>query len=306
MVIQQRVIVFSIQQPPSANTALPMQKAMAATSACSCDGVVDLVNLHKGFDGVLRAASRVPARRIRHTSAELQPACKLDVLWVSCVGCSLRARTHAQTTHNGTTHTEAVSCEREQKELYYTVLYYFRSYMNQITAQMLSMRSPQRRHLSTSASAGLRILLGKRPVANQPVTVDCFDLRKGGCGPPAPVCAAGALGSLSADMLYCRTLLVSVDPFLRCRFNEATGGTTPRLMIWHRQSPLLALAKFWPVVRTPDYRASEQVTWCSNHSTRGRGQRPPPFQRRPSREYLHYSACSFAPRLCWVQRDSQD
>lgn len=81
----------------------------------------------------------------------------------------------------------------------------------------------RRRHLSTSASAGLRILLRKRPVANQPVTMDCFDLRKGGCGPPAPVCAAGALGSSSADMLYCRTLMVSVDPFLRCRFNEATG-----------------------------------------------------------------------------------
>ena len=34
-------------------------------------------------------------------------------------------------------------------------------------------------------------------------------------------CAAGQLSA--ADMLYCRTLYLSVDPFLRCRFNESTG-----------------------------------------------------------------------------------
>ena len=61
-------------------------------------------------------------------------------------------------------------------------------------------------------STGVRVLLRKRPAANQPVTEHCFELREGGCGPVA-----------AADMLYCRTLYLSVDPFLRCRFNESTG-----------------------------------------------------------------------------------
>ena len=74
-----------------------------------------------------------------------------------------------------------------------------------------------RRALST----GVRVLLRKRPAANQPVTKRCFELREGGCGPAAAVCAAGQLSA--ADMLYCRTLYLSVDPFLRCRFNESTG-----------------------------------------------------------------------------------
>ena len=67
----------------------------------------------------------------------------------------------------------------------------------------------------------MRVLLRKRPAANQPVTERCFELREGGCGPAAAVCAAGQLSA--ADMLYCRTLYLSVDPFLRCRFNESTG-----------------------------------------------------------------------------------
>ena len=66
-----------------------------------------------------------------------------------------------------------------------------------------------RRALST----GVRVLLRKRPAANQPVTEHCFELREGGCGPVAA----------AEDMLYCRTLYLSVDPFLRCRFNESTG-----------------------------------------------------------------------------------
>ena len=74
-----------------------------------------------------------------------------------------------------------------------------------------------RRALST----GVRVLLRKRPEANQPVTEHCFELREGGCGPAAAVCAAGQLSA--PDMLYCRTLYLSVDPFLRCRFNESTG-----------------------------------------------------------------------------------
>ena len=72
-----------------------------------------------------------------------------------------------------------------------------------------------------SLSTGVRVLLRKRPEANQPVTEHCFELREGGCGPAAAVCAAGQLSA--PDMLYCRTLYLSVDPFLRCRFNESTG-----------------------------------------------------------------------------------
>ena len=74
-----------------------------------------------------------------------------------------------------------------------------------------------RRALST----GVRVLLRKRPAANQPVTEHCFEVREGGCSPAAAVCAAGQLSA--ADMLYCRTLYLSVDPFLRCRFNASTG-----------------------------------------------------------------------------------
>ena len=70
-----------------------------------------------------------------------------------------------------------------------------------------SMRAGRR-----ALSTGVRVLLRKRPAANQPVTEHCFELREGGCGPVA-----------AADMLYCRTLYLSVDPFLRCRFNESTG-----------------------------------------------------------------------------------
>ena len=72
-----------------------------------------------------------------------------------------------------------------------------------------------------SLSTGVRVMLRKRPEANQPVTEHCFELREGGCGPTAAVCAAGQLSA--PDMLYCRTLYLSVDPFLRCRFNESTG-----------------------------------------------------------------------------------
>ena len=75
------------------------------------------------------------------------------------------------------------------------------------------------RRLSTAA----RVVLRQRPTPNAAVTTDCFELRSGGCGPPAAVCAAGELGSSSTDTLYCRTLAISVDPFLRCRFNESTG-----------------------------------------------------------------------------------
>lgn len=71
-----------------------------------------------------------------------------------------------------------------------------------------AMRSGRR-----ALSTGVRVLLRKRPAANQPVTEHCFELREGGCGPVAA----------AEDMLYCRTLYLSVDPFLRCRFNESTG-----------------------------------------------------------------------------------
>lgn len=36
-------------------------------------------------------------------------------------------------------------------------------------------------------STGVRVLLRKRPAANQPVTERCFELREGGCGPAAAV-----------------------------------------------------------------------------------------------------------------------
>ena len=72
----------------------------------------------------------------------------------------------------------------------------------------LPMRAGRR-----ALSTGVRVLLRKRPAANQPVTEHCFELREGGCGPVAA----------AEDMLYCRTLYLSVDPFLRCRFNESTG-----------------------------------------------------------------------------------
>ena len=77
------------------------------------------------------------------------------------------------------------------------------------------------RHLSNSA--GVRILLRHRPLPNQPVTSECFEVAEGGCGPPAAVCAAGGLSGGADELLYCRTLYVSVDPYLRCRFNEDTG-----------------------------------------------------------------------------------
>ena len=76
-----------------------------------------------------------------------------------------------------------------------------------------------RRALSTS----VRVLLRQRPRPNEAVTVDNFYITHGGCGPPAAVCAAGQLGNSADDLLYCRTLYLSVDPFLRCRFNEITG-----------------------------------------------------------------------------------
>lgn len=43
-----------------------------------------------------------------------------------------------------------------------------------------------------SLSTGVRVLLRKRPDANQPVTEHCFELREGGCGPVAAVCAAAS------------------------------------------------------------------------------------------------------------------
>ena len=73
---------------------------------------------------------------------------------------------------------------------------------------------------SKSGGGGVQVLLRRRPLWDEPVTDDCFEVREGGCGPPAAVCAAGALAQRAEDMLYCRTLFVSVDPFLRCRFNE--------------------------------------------------------------------------------------
>ena len=67
---------------------------------------------------------------------------------------------------------------------------------------------------------GIQVNLRQRPEPNEPVTDACFEVKEGGCGPPAPVCAAGQLGSSATDTLFCRTLYLSVDPFLRCRFNE--------------------------------------------------------------------------------------
>ena len=89
---------------------------------------------------------------------------------------------------------------------------------------MMLRRSARARLLSsTAAGAGVRVLLAKRPLANEPIAMEHLYVRQGGCLPLAPVCAAGSLGSASASDLYCRTLMVSVDPFLRCRFNESTG-----------------------------------------------------------------------------------
>ena len=78
------------------------------------------------------------------------------------------------------------------------------------------------RFFSSSAS-GVRVLLRRRPSPGEPVSDSCFELREGGCGPPAAICAAGSLAHNASDSLYCRTLFVSVDPYLRCRFNESTG-----------------------------------------------------------------------------------
>lgn len=89
-----------------------------------------------------------------------------------------------------------------------------------ITRSALSRRPPTR---SLSTSTSVQVLLRRRPGSNEPVTEDCFEVVRGGCGPPAAVCAAGQLGSSADEMLYCRTLYLSVDPFLRCRFNEKTG-----------------------------------------------------------------------------------
>jgi len=57
------------------------------------------------------------------------------------------------------------------------------------------------------------VLLRRRPRRNEPVTRECFDIRDDELG----------VSALAAGTIRCRTLLLSVDPFMRCRFNEQTG-----------------------------------------------------------------------------------
>jgi prostaglandin reductase 2 len=63
---------------------------------------------------------------------------------------------------------------------------------------------------------GISVILHRRPHPNEVVTRECFGLQ-------AEKNGGGSTSSLPAGTLRCRTLLLSVDPFLRCRFNEETG-----------------------------------------------------------------------------------
>lgn len=65
---------------------------------------------------------------------------------------------------------------------------------------------------SSSGSDSIHIQLARRPAAGEAVSRDHF--RTVAAPPPK---------ALAADEVRCDTLYLSVDPFLRCRFNEDTG-----------------------------------------------------------------------------------
>ena len=57
------------------------------------------------------------------------------------------------------------------------------------------------------------VVLRRRPAANQPVCLSCFEPRPQPLPPRTP----------APHEVLCRTVYLSVDPFLRCRFNASTG-----------------------------------------------------------------------------------
>ena len=63
-----------------------------------------------------------------------------------------------------------------------------------------------------SSSAGTRVLLRSRPQSGAAVSVNDFEVAR-----------STTSEGLQSNELLCETLVLSVDPFLRCRFNESTG-----------------------------------------------------------------------------------
>ena len=68
-----------------------------------------------------------------------------------------------------------------------------------------------RRH--ASSSAGAQVLLRSRPRPGAAVSLDDFEVAH----------SSATSDRLQPNELLCQTLMLSVDPFLRCRFNESTG-----------------------------------------------------------------------------------
>ena len=95
----------------------------------------------------------------------------------------------------------------------------------------------------------MHVLLRKvRPDANQPVTEHCFELREGGCGPVAAVCAAASISALDPPFLP-----HSTSACLGWWWAAITGGCTTSRATQHQELPTMSrhLPKGSPLPKAP-------------------------------------------------------
>jgi NADPH-dependent curcumin reductase CurA len=101
--------------------------------------------------------------------------------------------------------------------------------LSRATVGRFALRTRSVAGATSSQSRGLstRVVLASRPAVNSAVTTDNFRVES---------LPESELAEASPSGVIAETLYLSVDPFLRCRFNEDTGECRARL---HCDIPLV-------------------------------------------------------------------